>query len=85
MNEERISYRQTLQEQIMSLITAIATNTTEHTGNIVVRVAEQVPAEDHVLFQSVARVISSDKRWVLERTTDAPSTVSPPLCRFTIK
>ncbi len=37
LNEEHMSYRQTLQDQIMSLITANASTTSDHTGSIVVR------------------------------------------------
>ena len=43
LNEERMSYRQTLQDQIMSLVTS--NSSTEHAGNIVVRATDQVPAE----------------------------------------
>jgi cellobiose phosphorylase len=64
LNEEHVSYRQTLQDQIMSLITG--NTASDHTGNIVVRPAEQVPLEDRILLQSVARVILSDKRGSLK-------------------
>lgn len=63
LNEEHISYRQTLQEQIMALITT--TSTSDHRGSIVLRATEQVPIEELVLLQSVARVILSDKRGTL--------------------
>lgn len=64
LNRERVSYRQTLQDQIMSLIT---TNTTgEKRGCIEVRLAEQVPTEDFILLKSVARVILTDKRGSLK-------------------
>lgn len=64
LNKERISYRQTLQEQIMSLITT--TNSVEHLGCIVVRNADQVSIEDTILLQSVARVVFSDKQGSLK-------------------
>lgn len=64
LNNERTSYRQSLQEQIMSLVTA--SSTSEHAGSIVVRIADQVPLEDSILLQSVARVILSDKRGTLK-------------------
>ena len=76
LNEEHISYRQTLQDQIMSLITG--TTATDHAGNIVVRVAEQVPLEDRILLQSVARVILSDKRGTLKEQLSRRR-VSPPV------
>jgi cyclic beta-1,2-glucan synthetase len=59
LNEERISYRQSLQDQIMSLIPEGVQP--EQAGHILVHAVEQVPAEDLVLFQSVARVVLSDK------------------------
>jgi cyclic beta-1,2-glucan synthetase len=63
LNEEQTSYRQALQDKIMSLIPS--TNN-DNTGSIVVRVAEQVPLEDRVLLQSVARVILSDNLGTLK-------------------
>lgn len=64
INEEHISYRQTLQEEIMRLVNAASTS--EHAGCIAVRIAEQLPLEDSILLQSVARVILSDKRGSLK-------------------
>jgi cyclic beta-1,2-glucan synthetase len=63
LNEEQTGYRQTLQDQIMSLIPS---GTNDRSGNIVVRITEQVPLEDRILLQSVARVILSDKRGTLK-------------------
>jgi len=51
-NEERTSYRQPLQELIMSLIPV---STPNHKGNIVVRFSDQLTAEDRILLESVAR------------------------------
>jgi cellobiose phosphorylase len=62
LNEERSSYRQVLQDKILGFIAA----TSDHIGNIVVRVADQVPIEDRMLLQTVARVILSDKRGSLK-------------------
>lgn len=76
LNEEGISYRQTLQDQIMSLITS--NPTTDHNGNIVLRVAEQVPLEDSILLESVARVILSDQRGTLKEQLSRRR-VSPPV------
>ena len=64
LNEEHTSYRQLLHDQIMNLITGNAAK--EHTGNIVVRVAQEVSQDDQILLQSVARVILSDKRGTLK-------------------
>lgn len=77
LNQERISYRQTLQDLIMSLITT--TSTADHTGSIVVRIAEQVPLEDNILFQSVARVILSDKRGTLKEQLGRRRVSPPPI------
>lgn len=64
LNYETVSYRQTLQDQVMSLINTRVT--TDHTHSIFVRVAEQMPLEDRVLLQSVARIVFSDKRGTLK-------------------
>ncbi len=64
LNDEQTSYRQTLQDQIMSMISAASTS--DQGGKIIARIAEQVPPEDAVLLQSVARIILSDKRGTLK-------------------
>ncbi len=76
LNEERMSYRQTLHDQIMSLVTSNSVG--DHAGNIVVRVAEQVPLEDRILLQSVARVILSDTRGTLQEQLSRRR-VTPPV------
>ncbi len=63
LNEDPSGYRQVLQEQIQSLIASIST--TEKQGKIVVRPADQVPAEDRILLQTVARIILSDTKGTL--------------------
>ena len=64
LNEERTSYRKSLQDEIVSLTTHRVQQ--EHAGHIVVRASEQVPIEDLILLQSVARVVISDKRGTLK-------------------
>lgn len=64
LNEEQISYRQLLQDQITSLIAGSATS--DHTGNIVLRHIQEVSSDDLILLQSVARVVLSDKRGTLK-------------------
>lgn len=64
LNQETLSYRQTLQDQVMSLINTRVT--TDHTRSIFVRVAEQMSLEDRILLQSVARIVLSDKRGTLK-------------------
>ncbi len=65
LNEDPSGYRQVLQEQIQSLIASTHVNTSEKQGKIVVRPADQLPAEDRVLLQTVARVIISDTKGTL--------------------
>jgi cyclic beta-1,2-glucan synthetase len=56
-----------LQNQILGLIAAgNAAELADHPGGIFVRAADQVSNEDRVLFQTVSRVIISDKRGSLE-------------------
>ena len=65
-NEDRASYRQQLQDQIMGLVSAgIEAHAMDRPGGIFVRAADQISDEDRVLFQSVARVILSDQRGTL--------------------
>lgn len=62
-NEDNAGYRQLLHEQIMGMIAAgVEANFTDRPGGIFVRAAEQISAEDRILFQTVARVIVADKR-----------------------
>ena len=67
LNEDPGGYRQVLQDQIQGLIAAgIGAASNEKQGRIFVRPIDQVSGEDRVLFQSVARVIISDKKGSLE-------------------
>lgn len=83
LNQQHIGYQQTLQELIMSLITA--TTTTEHAGSIVVRTTEQIPLEDTLLLQSVARVILSDKRGTLKEQLSRRRISPPPIPLLSLK
>ena len=65
-NEDHVSYRQRLQDQIMGLIaTGIEAYAIDRPGGIFVRSAEQISNEDRILLQAVARVIISDSRGTL--------------------
>jgi hypothetical protein len=65
-NEDHISYRQQLRDQIMGLIaTGTEANAIDRPGGIFVRSAEQISNEDRVLLQAVARVIIADSRGTL--------------------
>ncbi len=62
-NEDRGGYRQALQDQIMGLIAAgVEAHVIDRPGGIFVRRAEQIPDEDRILLQSVARAIITDGR-----------------------
>lgn len=62
-NEDESGYRQVLQEQIQSLITAATNfNAQGKQGGVFVRPVDQISIEDRILLQSVARVIISDKK-----------------------
>ena len=65
-NEGHDGYRQPLQEQIVGLIAAgVEAHFVDRPGGIFIRHAEQMSAEDRILFQSVARAIISDSRGTL--------------------
>ena len=81
--EDYAGYRQPLQEQIIGLLASGGEGMgNERTGTVVVRPADQVPPEDRILMQSVARVILADNRGgILEQLDRAPAseTFMPPL------
>ncbi|MBP9094748.1 cyclic beta 1-2 glucan synthetase, partial [bacterium] len=65
-NEDLAGYRQVLQEEILGIIASgIESHMGEGTGGIFVRPAEQISAEDRILFQTVARVIITDSKGTL--------------------
>ena len=79
LNEDQSGYRQVLQEQIQSLVSAstgIHASNTE--GNIFVRHADQVSQEDRVLLQTVARIIIADTHGSLEEQMNKKN-ISRPL------
>jgi cyclic beta-1,2-glucan synthetase len=73
-NEDHSSYRQVLMEQIQGLITAEAGNLQTHhkAGNIFVKSADQLSAEDRQLFESVARVIIRNDNNTLSELVSRP-------------
>ena len=65
-NEDRAGYRQVLQDQILDLVAVgLETQIMDRPGGIFLRSVEQIPEEDRILFQTVARVILSDSRGTL--------------------
>lgn len=65
-NEDHGTYRQQLQEQILSYITA-EKNAAVRPGGIFVRSTDQISNEDRILIQTVARIVISDMKGTLER------------------
>ncbi|HSJ97392.1 MAG TPA: glucoamylase family protein, partial [Myxococcota bacterium] len=65
-NEDHAGYRQVLQEQIMGLVAAATgAHGADRPGGIFVRSSAQIGEDDRILFQSVARVIVSDRHGTL--------------------
>ncbi len=82
-NEDHVSYRQRLQDQIMGLIaTGIEGHTIDRPGGIFVRSAEQISAEDRILLQAVARVIIADSRGSLAEQVDYQIPVEKRMARL---
>jgi cyclic beta-1,2-glucan glucanotransferase len=66
-NEDHGGYRQVLQNEIQSLIApALGTDIKEEPGGIFFRSADQISNEDRILFQTLARIVISDKMGTLE-------------------
>jgi cellobiose phosphorylase len=62
LNEDASGYRQTLQDRIMGLVAAGSTAALlDRPGGIYVRVADQMPPDDRLLLQAVARAVISDR------------------------
>ena len=81
-NEDHGTYRQVLQDQILSLITAEINNQVNHntSGTIYVKSVDQLSSEDRVLFASVARVVIYDNKGTLSEqvNTHLAERVLPP-------
>jgi cyclic beta-1,2-glucan synthetase len=66
-NEDHGGYRQTLQNQLLGIVApGISVNMRDQPGGIFIRSADQISNEDRILFQSVARVVISDRLGSLE-------------------
>ena len=66
LNEDVSVYRQSLHDQITSLISAgIEAQMLDKPGGIFVRRLEQVPNDDRVLLQAVARIVLDDEKGTL--------------------
>jgi cyclic beta-1,2-glucan synthetase len=85
-NEDPSAYRQSLHDEIVGLIAAGPEGpNVEHPGGIFVRRADQMPDEDRVLLQTVARVVITDTEGTLAEQVarrgraEAPSAALVPL------
>ncbi len=77
-NDDQGGYRQQLQDQIMGLISAgVEAHALDRPGGIFVRAAQQLPHEDRILLQSVARLIISDAQGTLAEQVRRPQPREP--------
>ncbi|MCL4176987.1 MAG: cyclic beta 1-2 glucan synthetase [Verrucomicrobia bacterium] len=78
LNEDVSVYRQSLQDQITSLISSgIEAQMLDKPGGIFVRRLEQVPQEDLVLLQSAARIVLDDESGSLAEQIERRRIVEP--------
>lgn len=78
LNEDVSVYRQTLQEQITSLIsTGNEPQLLDRPGGIFVRRFDQIPNDDRVLLQSVARIVLEDQKGTLEDQLESSGLLEP--------
>jgi cyclic beta-1,2-glucan synthetase len=78
LNEDVSVYRQSLQDQITSLIASgIEAQMMDKPGGIFVRRLEQIPNDDRVLLQSVARIVLDDEKGTLTEQLEHRSVLEP--------
>ncbi|MFT4016541.1 MAG: glucoamylase family protein [Agriterribacter sp.] len=66
-NEDYGSYRHTLQNEIQALVSPmVGAQIKETAGGVFIRSSDQISNEDRILFQTVARVVISDRLGTLE-------------------
>ena len=83
-NDDQGGYRQQLQDQIMGLISAgVEAHVLDRPGGIFVRAAQQMPHEDRILLQSVARLIVSDDQGKLDEQVRRAPAREPMIPLFT--
>ena len=82
-NEDQGGYRQELQNQITGLLMpGVASDFKEQPGGIFIRSSDQISNEDRILFQTVARVIISDKFGTLEEQVSRRSKIKTSIPYF---
>ncbi len=78
LHEEVSGYRQSLQDQITSLISSgIEAQMLDKPGGIFVRSLEQIPNEDRVLLQSAARIVLDDEKGTVAEQLEHRSVLEP--------
>jgi cellobiose phosphorylase len=78
LNEDVSIYRQSLQDQITGLVSSgIEAQKLDKAGGIFVRRLEQVPNDERVLLQSVARIVLDDESGTLAEQMERRSEVEP--------
>jgi len=84
-NEERSGYRQLLHDEILGLIAASQESAAlDRPGGIFVRSAEQIPTEDRVLLQAVARVVLTDGKGTLAEQVKRRPTRDPAIAPLAV-
>src|SRR6266567_2823433 len=83
LNEDVSVYRQNLQDQITSLVSAGSeAQMLDKPGGIFVRRLEQIPNDDRVLLQSAARIVLDDEHGSLLEQLEHRSVLEPPVPAF---
>ena len=78
VNEDVSVYRQSLQDQITSLISSgIEAQMLDKPGGIFVRRLEQIPNDDRVLLQAAARIVLDDEKGSLAEQLEHRSILEP--------
>lgn len=83
-NEDHGNYRHTLQGEIQALVAPlVGVQIKEAAGGVFIRAADQVSNEDRILFQTVARIVLSDKFGSLEEQVHRMTKVKQVIPYFT--
>jgi cellobiose phosphorylase len=78
LNEDVSVYRQSLQDQITTLISSgIEAQMLDKPGGIFVRRLEQIPNDDRVLLQAAARIVLDDEKGTLAQQLEHRSILEP--------
>jgi cyclic beta-1,2-glucan synthetase len=78
LNEDASVYRQSLQDQITSMISSgIDAQMLDKPGGIFVRRMDQIPNDDRVLLQSAARIVLDDEKGTLAEQLERRSILEP--------